>query len=309
MSNQTFFVTGATGPQGGAVARHLLKKNCTVHAITRNIDSPAAKELQKLGVKLFVGELDNEEPLKAGMQGCTGLFLNLPPNPTTTEPYAKCILPIAKSAGIKHVVYSTAIGANNPEKFAAWKPNGMIEIIMAPKRILEEVVRNYGFEYWTILRPGNFMANFTLPKLPVVYPGLDTTGVFKNSFGKETLIPMIDHDDIGKFGAAALLDPSRFDQHSIELVSELLTVDQIVAELSKATIKKISAHYLSDEEFEVEAARNSPASWHKMLRDLGQFVDMDKLRTWGIPLNSFADFLQREKDIVTNTYAQVPSLD
>lgn len=306
MSNQTFFVTTATGPQGGAVTRHLLTQNCTVHAITRNIDSPAAQELQKLGVKLFAGELDNEESLKAGMQGCTGLFLNLPPNHTTAESYAKCILSIAKSAGIKHVVYSTALGANSPEKFAAWKPNGLIETVMRPKRVIEEIVRTYGFENWTILRPGNFMANFTQPKMAITYPGLDTTGVFTNSFGKETLIPMIDHDDIGKFGAAALLDPARYDQHAIGLASELLTVDQIVTELSKATSKKISAHYLSDEEFEVETAKNSPASWHRLLQDLAQFVDMEDLRTWGIPLNSFTDFLEREKDIVAESYAQAP---
>jgi uncharacterized protein YbjT (DUF2867 family) len=306
MSNQTFFVTAATGPQGGAVTRHLLKKNCTVHAITRNIGSPAAQELQKLGVKLVTGELDNEESLKAGMQGCTGLFLNLPSNPMTAQPFAKCILAIAKSVGIKHVVYSTALGANSPEKFAAWSPGGMIEIVMHPKQVIEEIVRTYGFEYWTILRPGNFMANFTQPKIPIVYPGLETTGVFTTSFGKETLIPMVDHDDIGKFGAAALLDPKRFDQHGIEIASEFLTVDQIVAELSKATNKKISAHHLSDDEFQIEAAKNSPASWQKFLQDLAQFVDMEKLKTWGIPLNSFADFLQREKDIVIETYAQAP---
>ncbi|KAH8705880.1 putative NAD dependent epimerase/dehydratase [Talaromyces proteolyticus] len=306
MSNNTFFVTTVTGVQGGAVARHLLKQNATVHAITRTVDSPAAQELQSLGVKLFSGNLDNKEALKAGMQGCTGLFLNLPHDPTVAVTYAQTILAVAKDAGIKHVVYSTALGVNAPEKFAAWDPNGMIAMVMLPKQTIEKLLTDYGFESWTIVRPGNFMANFTKPKILLTYPGLETTGVFRTSFEKTNVIPMVDHDDIGKFGAAALLDPTRFNKQAIEIASELMTVDQIMADLSKATGKKISAHYLSDKELESEAAQGSPASWHVFLRDLAQFVDENKLKSWGIPLNSFSDFLAREKEAVIETYSQAP---
>lgn len=42
-SNQTILVTGATGNQGGAVARHLLQhRNFTVRAFVRDPNKPAA---------------------------------------------------------------------------------------------------------------------------------------------------------------------------------------------------------------------------------------------------------------------------
>ncbi|OKL55374.1 hypothetical protein UA08_09383 [Talaromyces atroroseus] len=307
MPGPTFFITGATGPQGNAVTRHLLSKGCTVHAITRNPNSSTAVDLSSLGVKLFTGELDNEEVLRSGMKGCTGIFLNVPPSPLTAVDYCKHILAAAKDTGtIIHVVCSTSFSTDHPERLAAWDPNGAIAMILRPKQIIEELVRNGGFEYWTILRPGNFMANFLKPKILLAYRGLEMSGIFRTSFQKENIIPMVDHDDIGKFGAAALLDPARFHTQAIHIASELLTVDEIMSGLSKATGKKITAYFLSDEEFEVEAANNSPASWQKVLRDMVQFADMEKLNAWKIPLNSFSEFLEREKEIVEDTYSQVP---
>lgn len=308
MPAPAFFVVGATGCQGGAVARQLLAKGYAVHAITRAADSPAAIELKSMGTKLFVGELDDEQVLQSGLQGCTGLFLNVPVNPLTAVEYTKHILSAAKTTdSINHIICSTAYGTDNPEKLAAWNPDGgLLAMVIKPKIVMEDLVRNSGFEYWTILRPGNFMANFLQPKVSIAYPGLEIKGVFRTSFEKTTPIPMIDQDDIAKFAVAAFLEPARFHQQAIELASELLTVDQIMDDLSQASGKKISAYYLSDAEYESEAANNSPASWHKGLRDIAQFVDMEKVKSWGIPLNTFKQFLKRERNVVESTFKEVP---
>lgn len=305
--NGPFFIIGATGTQGRAVVRHLLAHGCTVHAITRNPSSPSALNLASLGVKLFTGDLTNEAALRAGMTGCTGLFLNLPSNPLTAVDFTTHILSAAAAVTtIKHIVCSTSFSVDNPEKLASWDPNGMIATILRPKQILEDLVRNNTFiNYWTILRPGNFMANFLQPKVSVTYPGLETTGVFRTSFQRENVLPMVDEDDIGKFGAAAFLDPQRFHAQAISIASELMTVDELMSALSKATGKNISAYYLSDEEYEIEAAKNAPASWHKVLRDIVQFADMERLGAWGIELSSFGEFLEREKGVVVDTYKQV----
>ena len=42
-SQRKILVTGATGQQGGALARQLLQKKHKVYALTRNTHSPAAK--------------------------------------------------------------------------------------------------------------------------------------------------------------------------------------------------------------------------------------------------------------------------
>ena len=50
-------VTGATGQQGGAVARALLSRGHSVQALTRKPDSDAARQLKSEGADVVVGDL------------------------------------------------------------------------------------------------------------------------------------------------------------------------------------------------------------------------------------------------------------
>jgi uncharacterized protein YbjT (DUF2867 family) len=61
MSNkETILVTGATGAQGGSVARHLLGRGgYTVRCLTRNPDSEKAGALQQAGAEIVRGDLDD----------------------------------------------------------------------------------------------------------------------------------------------------------------------------------------------------------------------------------------------------------
>jgi uncharacterized protein YbjT (DUF2867 family) len=76
----TVYVCSATGCQGGALARELLKLGWDVHATTRNIGSPEAIALQAAGVQLAEGDWDNTEVLRGSIAGCDKLFLCLLPN-------------------------------------------------------------------------------------------------------------------------------------------------------------------------------------------------------------------------------------
>jgi len=60
----TILVSGATGQQGGAVARELLTRGYPIRALTRNPESPSAGELAKLGAELFQGDLDDAASLE-----------------------------------------------------------------------------------------------------------------------------------------------------------------------------------------------------------------------------------------------------
>jgi short subunit dehydrogenase-like uncharacterized protein len=53
----TVWVTGATGNQGGVVARRLLLRGHQVRALPAPGDSPAARELERLGAKVRTGEI------------------------------------------------------------------------------------------------------------------------------------------------------------------------------------------------------------------------------------------------------------
>ena len=50
-------VTGATGLQGGAVTRHLLKDGWHVRGLTRNAASKQAQALAALGAEVVQGDM------------------------------------------------------------------------------------------------------------------------------------------------------------------------------------------------------------------------------------------------------------
>jgi uncharacterized protein YbjT (DUF2867 family) len=63
MSKKKILVFGATGAQGGSVARNLLDRGrFDVRAFTRNPDSPAAQKLRDLGAEVVKGDLDDPRP-------------------------------------------------------------------------------------------------------------------------------------------------------------------------------------------------------------------------------------------------------
>lgn len=305
MSSPVVFVCGATGNQGGALIHHLLQHDIEIHAITRDITSSAAQRLRSQGVFISQGNFDNQEGLKKSMSGCTTLFLNLSPNPTkpTAEvDQAKQLLAIAKEVAIQHVIYTTALGTTNPEALKYWDPNSLVGVALLGKKVIEDEVQNAGFKTWTILRPGNFMSNFLLP-LARMYPGFLETGTFTTAYLKDTVLPMVDPNDIGKFAAAAVLDPVKFDRKEIEIASQMMGIEAVVGEISKTIGRELQVSFLSEEDIQEQSRHNPFIYVQLVMRDLSQFVDMEQLKEWKIDLGTFPQFLEREKDRVVKTYS------
>ena len=77
---KTFFVTGATGNQGGAVARQLLGNGYSVTALVRDPEGAKAKELKERGAIIIKGDLNDPASYKAHLKNTAGvlLFLVLP---------------------------------------------------------------------------------------------------------------------------------------------------------------------------------------------------------------------------------------
>src|ERR1700736_605870 len=61
-TKRNVLVTGATGQQGGAVARALLSRGHRVKALTRKPDSEAARRLASAGARVGAGELARWAP-------------------------------------------------------------------------------------------------------------------------------------------------------------------------------------------------------------------------------------------------------
>ncbi|MBZ5856929.1 NmrA/HSCARG family protein [Flavihumibacter profundi] len=107
-------VFGATGAQGGGLARAILNdKNSefAVRAVTRDPNSDKAKELATMGAEVVQADLANPDSIYKAMEGAYGAFCvtffwaHFSPAQEAAE--AKCMAEAAKAAGVKHVIWST----------------------------------------------------------------------------------------------------------------------------------------------------------------------------------------------------------
>jgi uncharacterized protein YbjT (DUF2867 family) len=144
-------VTGATGQQGGTLARLLLQKKHKVYALTRNTQSPAAQDLRNKGAKLVKGDLDDSDSLKQVVNGIDSIFLMGTPFEDGTEAETrrgKLMADIAKENSIEHLVYSSVANAD--------KNTGIPHFESKYKTELH--IKNLGIPF-TIIGPTFFMEN------------------------------------------------------------------------------------------------------------------------------------------------------
>ncbi|KAK6713937.1 hypothetical protein SNK04_004900 [Fusarium graminearum] len=304
MYTPVVFVSGATGCQGGAVARCLRSKGVPVHALARDPTSAKAKELESIGVELTPGGYDNKAALDEAMRGCTSFFLVLMPDftdLTAERRWATSIVLAAKTAGVKHAVYSSEFSANDPDSLTFLEKGGFLDTVMRNKNAIEAQTRNAGFDYWTILRPGFFMSNFVEPSVRM-YPDLVEKGAWTTTLTPTTIIPLTNTVIIGRFGGEAFIDPKRFDKKEITYADDWLDSETILQKLSVAVAKELRAKYLSEEEIEDQKPTNPFISGQLCIRDMAKLATKEGTEEWGIPLSTFDEFLQREKVAVQETY-------
>ena len=111
MNNRSFIlVFGATGQQGGSVARALINKGWPVRVMVRNPSSPASLALRDAGAEMVAGNFDDIEAMRGAMTGAYGVFSVQPSSPggTVTDDdevrYGKTIASLASECGVQHLV-------------------------------------------------------------------------------------------------------------------------------------------------------------------------------------------------------------
>lgn len=108
----TVAVCGATGQQGGAVVKNLLKSGkYQVRALTRKLEQPAVTSLRESGVEVVVADFDRPDSLRDAFSGCELAFVvtNFWEHMDAKREYRQgCnLMDAAESAGVTHLVWST----------------------------------------------------------------------------------------------------------------------------------------------------------------------------------------------------------
>lgn len=150
-TKRTVLVTGATGQQGGAVARALLSNGHGVKALTRKPDSAAAQALASAGAQLVIGDLDDTTAFAKAASGVDTLFLMGTMQGDNADAETRqgiAAANAAKAAGVGHLIYSSVADAD--------KNTGIPHF--DSKYRVEQHLRGLGVPY-TISAPVFFMEN------------------------------------------------------------------------------------------------------------------------------------------------------
>jgi uncharacterized protein YbjT (DUF2867 family) len=213
--NRIILVTGATGQQGGAVARRLLDRGWQVRAFTRNSGTPAARALASSGAEVVQGDFDDRASLDRAMDGVYGVFsvVNfwLPGVGYEGEVrQGKAIADAAKAAGVRHFVYSSVGGADLnsgvPHFESKWE--------------IEQHIREIGLPF-TILRPVAFMENYNRSRDAILAGTLS-----QYSIRPDVTMQLIAVEDIAEFAVLAFERPEEFVGKALEIAGEESTMPE-----------------------------------------------------------------------------------
>lgn len=280
----TVLVTGATGLQGGAVARELVRRGRDTAALVRDPASERARALAELGVVLVRGDLDDEASLRAATDGVAGVFsvqnFMTPAGLGGEVRQGRALARAARDTGVPHVVYSSVGGAERHSSVPHFDSKRSIE------RYLEEL----GVPT-TVLRPSFFMDNFAAHGPQRV----DGTLVVQLALKPDTRVQFIAVDDIGFFAAEAFDRPQEYLGRALEIAGDELTATEVARAFAERTGEPAR---FEDLPLDAVAANpyipNGPeiSLMFEWFQDHGYRADIAALRAAHPGLQTFATYLK-----------------
>jgi uncharacterized protein YbjT (DUF2867 family) len=218
-SEKTIVVAGATGKQGGAVARHLLRAGWRVRGLTRNAQSPAATALAGLGAEMRGADLNDRSSLEIALAGAYGVFSvqNFYESGVGLRgeiAQGKNLADAALSAKVQHFVQSTMAKTENAAAIEHFES----------KAHIEKHIKAIGL-------PASFIGTvwFMDNLLDDSFGGERSFAVLRGSLGKDRPFEMLAVDDIGAIAALMFAEPSKFLGTHLDVAGDRLTVRQMAA--------------------------------------------------------------------------------
>jgi uncharacterized protein YbjT (DUF2867 family) len=271
-------VSGATGKQGGAVARELLAAGHKVRAMTRHPDGEPARALRALGAEVVRADYDDPATLSPALAGAWGAFAvqnTWEAGVEGEEAQGKRFAEAARQAGVHHFVYSSVGSAHRktgiPHFDNKWR--------------IEEKVRSLGFPSHTVLRPTFFMENWISPWFK---PGLDQ-GKLAIGIAPTTPLQMIAVADIGRYGKLAFERHEDLEDQALDLAGDSLPMPKVAEVLAAAMGRKVAYVRVP-----IEEVRKASADFAAMLEwfdRVGYEADIKGLqKKYKIPATSLAEW-------------------
>jgi uncharacterized protein YbjT (DUF2867 family) len=250
-------VVGATGSQGGGLVRAILNDpsgEFAPRAITRNVNSDAAKELAKLGAEVVAADVDDRESMRRAFEGAYGAFCvtffwaHFSVEKEMAE--ARMMAELAKETGLKHVVWSTL------EDTRHWVPlsDNRMPTLQGKYKVphfdgkgeSEAYFREFGVPT-TFLLTSFYWDNFINFGMG---PQRGPDGKLAITFPMDNKkLPAIAAEDIGKCAYGVFKRGNEFIGKTVGIAGEHLTGSEMAAEFTKALGQEVVYNSISPEAY------------------------------------------------------------
>lgn len=305
-------VTGATGAQGGGLARAILEdpeRLFAVRAVTRNAKSDRALELARLGADIVTADIDDPASLERAFNGAYGAYCvtnfweHFSPEKETRQ--GTNLATAASTAGLEHVVWSTL------EDTRKWVPldDTRMPTLMGAYKVphfdakadVDAVFRDLGVPT-TMLLTSFYWDNLIYFGM-APQPGPDNTWSIAFPMGDKKLAG-IARDDIGQCAYGIFRAGAEYIGKTVGIAGEFLTGDEMAAALSEALGVDVRYNAISANDYralDFPGARDL-GNMYQVKRDFNDDFcaarDTRLSRELYPGLQTFATWLQRHKDLI-----------
>jgi uncharacterized protein YbjT (DUF2867 family) len=211
----TVAVCGATGRQGGAVARRLLAQGWNVRALTRKPRGRPAGALAALGAEVVQADMGDPGTLARAFAGADGVYCvqnGIAAGFDAEVAQARNVAQAAAAAGVAHFVYGSAGPGHDGTGVPSWES----------KVVIEEHIRTLDLPC-TILRPTAFMELMTDPAF---YPAVGTWRLWLKLTGDDRAIPWLAVEDLGSIAAIVFANPDQYRGRELTLAADLRSLGE-----------------------------------------------------------------------------------
>lgn len=212
MSATPIGITGATGRLGGRVARRLAERGVATRLLVR--DPARAPELA--GAEVARITYDDTDEVRAALTGIDVLFMVSAAESAERLEEHRRFVAAAAAAGVRHVVYTSFVGAGPDATFTLARDHGATE----------QFIRESGMTF-TFLRDDFYLDIFPL--------FVDDTGALKGPAG-DGAVAAVAIADVARVAEQVLTDPAAHADAIYDLTGPVaLTLTQIAAIITEVT--------------------------------------------------------------------------
>ncbi|MFQ5817624.1 MAG: NmrA/HSCARG family protein [Terriglobia bacterium] len=239
---KTILVTGATGAQGGGVARQLLAGGkFAVRCLSRNPNSEKATALKQAGAEVVKGDFEDVASLRSALTGCYGVFgvTNYWEHFEKEYPQGKNLMDAVAAAKVEHFVFSALPYAKKLTQGALAVPH------FDSKGQLEEYGRGRGLAA-TFVHVAFYFENF----LFFFPPQKQADGTFSFGFPQgDTPLAGVAVEDVGGVVAAIFDRRAEFRGKTVGIVGDDLPSQRYAEIMTRVLGKKVVYNYIPREVF------------------------------------------------------------